>query len=378
MTDTALSLSPLIRYALQGLRRCWMPERGRYSHRYRLDGTLPANKSVPESDAFYTLNVLLGFSQLADDIRHGEIETAATYYASCEEAKKPRFAPYACGMAAWAGARLGLNPPGHVIDRINSFVASAGELSRLTAQDLGMLAAGATALAAADAARWRPVADLLAAHLRDHRRHPGSHLFGHRETGLRRSFSSFASQVYGTLALYLYGEAFGIEWAVRLANESVASIIALQGPRGEWGWFYEAASGRVVDFYEIYSVHQHGMAPAILHHAAQHGVVGARDALVKGFLWLFGNNEMGVSMLCPKEHLFYRSQFRRGEARAPWRRACRGIFNSLLRRSDEVARHRGLALRRECRSYELGWLLWSFGTVAAEYPELAARPEFAV
>src|SRR5262245_33593719 len=44
------------------------------------------------------------------------------------------------------------------------------------------------------------------------------------------------------------------------------------------------AQGTVVDFYEVYSVHQHGMAPAILHHAIRHGVAGAREALVKGFV----------------------------------------------------------------------------------------------
>ena len=135
--------------------------------------------------------------------------------------------------------------------------------------------------------------------------------------------------------------------------------------------------GRVVDFYEVYSVHQHGMAPAFLEHAARRGVEGAREALVKGFLWLFGDNEMNLSMLRPAEHLFYRSQLRSGESRSTWPRARRSLVNALTRRSDRPERHGRLELRRECRSYELGWILWSFGA-DTEYPQLAERPEFVV
>ena len=115
------------------------------------------------------------------------------------------------------------------------------------------------------------------------------------------------------LALYHFGEAFDRDWAVDLANQAATQVIALQGPRGEWGWFYYVPRAQVVDFYEIYAVHQHGMAPAFLHHAVAHGVPGAREALVKGFQWLFGDNEMGVSMLRPGERMFYRSQVREGE-----------------------------------------------------------------
>ena len=377
MPRSAASPSPLVSYALRGLRRCWMPEYGRYSHRCRLDGVTPENESIPESDAFYTLNVLLGFSRLAPGLRDREIDASATYYRCCGEASNPHFTPYACGMGLWAGATLGLSPPGALLDRAHRLVAADTELAKLTCQDIGMLLCGTAALAAADGHRWRPPADRLARALNERWRHPRTGLFAHRAAGLRRRFSSFASQVYGTLALYRYGEAFAADWAIGLADASAAAIIERQGRRGEWGWFYDAAAGRVVDFYEIYSVHQHGMAPAFLHHAVRRAVPGARAALVKGFLWLFGDNEMGVSMLRPAEHLFYRSQLRRGEDRRSWPRLRRSLESAAAHRSDRPDRHAGLELRRECRSYELGWILWSFGA-NAEYPELTERREFAV
>jgi hypothetical protein len=119
------------------------------------------------------------------------------------------------------------------------------------------------------------------------------------------------------------------------------------------------------------------MAPAFLHHAVEHGVPGAREALVAGFSWLFGNNEMGISMLRPEEHMFYRSQLRCGEESAARRRALRGAVNAALGRPDCVANHGALVLRRECRSYELGWILWSFGA-RHDYPELTHHNAFAV
>jgi hypothetical protein len=85
---------------------------------------------------------------------------------------------------------------------------------------------------------------------------------------------------------------------------------------------------------------------------------------------------MGVSMLRRSEHMFYRSQARDGELGSPWPRAARSIGNALLGRSDAVERHRGLVLRKECRSYELGWALWSFGG-RTDYRELTDRTEFA-
>jgi hypothetical protein len=371
----------LIGYALRGLRHCWMPERGRYSHIFRLDAPLPTNQSVPESDAFYTLNVLLGVSRLgdghlSDEQRANLPDFRQTYDGCVREAANPRFRPYAYGMALWAGARLGIAPPGLVAERVLALASQRRERERLTAQDVGMLVCGATALALADGGIWRPVAETLILHLREHYYNPATRLFYNEAVGVRRVFSSFASQVYSMLALYHYGEAFAADWAVDIANDAAQRIIALQGRRGEWPWFYYVPGGRIADFYEIYSVHQHGMAPAFLHHAVAHGVPGARDALVRGFRWLFGDNEMGVSMLLPAEGMFYRSQVRAGELDTAWPRVRRSITNAALRRDDAVERHHGLVLRQECRSYELGWILWSFGG-RTDYPELTDRPEFA-
>jgi hypothetical protein len=354
-----------------------MPDLGRYSHRFRFDVPGPANESIPDSDAFYTLNVLLGFSRLPGSADDYLPNIKGVYDGCCRSLGSESARFYMLGMALWTWARLNIEPPNSLIDRVKIVLASPRALRHATAQDIGMLVSGVTALALREGGQWRAAADTLVTHLREHYYDPVSHIFYNEAAGQRRRFSSFASQVYSILAFYQFGEALRRDWAIDLANTAAARIIALQGPRGEWGWFYYVPRAQIVDFYEIYSVHQHGMAPAFLHHSVQHGVPGAREALVKGFLWLFRNNEMGISMLRPNERMFYRSQARDGELDSSIPRVRRSIINAVRGRSDTVENYRRLMLRKECRSYELGWILWSFGA-RTDYAELTERAEFAV
>jgi len=203
-----------------------------------------------------------------------------------------------------------------------------------------------------------------------------SGLFYDAPAGSRRNFSSFATHTYLTLACFTYGEWSGDERALNLAKKCTAKLIELQGPQGEWPWFFYTPSGRVVDFYEVYSVHQGGMAPAFLAHAERHGVPGAREALVKGFKWILGHNQLNRSMLWKKEGLICRSQIRKGELDNKYKRAARAIGNAITGRSARLIDPSDLEVRLECRSYELGWILYSFGQ-RSDLSELQDHPEFA-
>src|SRR5215472_8525311 len=61
---TETGLTPLTRFALRGLERCWLAQRGCWSFAYHLDGRPNPNETRPPYDVFYTLNVLLGLSRL--------------------------------------------------------------------------------------------------------------------------------------------------------------------------------------------------------------------------------------------------------------------------------------------------------------------------
>lgn len=369
------SPAPLIRYATLGLRRCYMPRAGLWSHKYHLDGRAEPNESVPHSDGYYSLNVLLGFARNPEMIASEPYDLKAIFKTATGSLQLPRARIYAFGMALWAGAELGLEVPERALSMVRDFTADPSAAVHWTAQDIGLMLSGAIAQSRFNPA-WRGIAASLRDVILASYRAPRG-LFFDSGSGIRRHFASFASQVYCCLGLYHFGEAMGDPVAVAAANACVARLIALQGPRGEWPWFFVPRQGTVVDFYEVYSVHQHGMAPAILHHAIRHGVAGAREALVKGFIWLFGNNELGCTMLRPELHLFYRSQRRSGMSGSRAARVLRALSNAALHRCDEIgaARAAGRTLTLEMRSYELGWILWSFGG-RHDFPDLTGRAEF--
>jgi hypothetical protein len=355
--------SPLVNYALAGLQRCWLPEHGRWSHIHHLDGRDPPNESLPPSDVFYTLNVLLGMSRL-DEIPDS-INVSEIFRRNVRQLTRMPVAKYAFGMALWAAAELELDVPEDVVQHLNSLLEQES-WSEFRAQDLGMLLTGIVAQARKGRNEWHHLAGPLYCFLSE-RYHSESGLFFDAASGFRRRFASFATQTYLTIACYHYGEFAGNSEAIAMANACTRKLIALQGPRGEWPWFFDARYGRVLDFYEVYSVHQYGMAPALLECAERHGVREARAALIKGFKWVLGENQLGRSMLIPQLQLSIRSQVRKNELHTKNKRMLRAIRNAYLRRSSTLVDPAEVSLRLECRSYELGWILWSFG----QRPELS-------
>jgi hypothetical protein len=366
--------TPLSVYALAGLRHCWMPDHGMWSHKYHLDGRRPENDSVPHSDLYYSLNVLLGLSTVRAAWAGEPYDVPALFQSLCRLMPSRPVRNGAPGMALWAAAELDLDAPGLVADRLRPLVADASAAAGWTAQDLGLTVSGAAAQARRDPS-WRPLAEALARLLLERFRGAGV-LVRDSSQGLRRHFATFASQVYAALAFYHYGELAGHEPSLAAANAIAAKLIALQGPLGEWPWFYMPSTDRVLEAYEVYSVHQHGMAPAFLHHSVAHGVPGAREAILRGFEWIFGANQMQRSMLIPSLSLIYRSQARRGWQSRRAGRLARAAAAAATPVNPWTADPGALRLTQEMRSYEFGWLLWSFGG-RSDYPELTQRAEFA-
>ncbi|MDI4641732.1 hypothetical protein K9U39_12410 [Rhodoblastus acidophilus] len=350
--------SPLVNFALRGLEHCWLPEHGRWSHIYHLDGRASPNESLPHSDVFYTLNVLLGMSRVAE-IPEG-LDLREIFDRNARELTRLPVRKYAFGMALWASAELGFAIPDDVARAVRAILEDSDAWRDFHAQDLGMLLTGVVAQTRAGRDEWRPYAQPLFRFLQD-RYHGGAGLFFDTPYGLRRRFASFATQIYLAIACYQYGDLTGDVPAIAMASACAGKLIALQGPQGEWPWFFDAASGRVLDFYEVYSVHQYGMAPALLEWGERYGVPGAREALIRGFQWVFGRNQLGRSMLLRESGLSIRSQIRKDELQNKTPRMLRAVGNMLLGRSSGLIDSAGVGLRLECRSYELGWILWSFG-----------------
>jgi len=372
MTVLKPTNSPLVDYALAGLDRCWMPRDGSWSHIYHLDGRAVPNESVPHSDVFYTLNVLLGLARVPNV--PSSIDLDSIFQHNAARLITLPVSRYAFGMALWVASELELELPADVLQFVKAVLSDMAERKRFTAQDLGMILIGVVAQAKRDSQKWSELAGELFAYLVN-RYHSSSGLFFDSAFGLRRRFSSFATQTYLTLASYIYGEFASNVRSLEIADACAQKLISSQGPNGEWPWFFDSESGQVLDFYEVYSVHQYGMAPAFLEHAERRGIPGARSALIHGFNWVFGRNQLGVRMLVPELNLTVRSQVRKGELKTRKLRMVRAVGASVLRKPGSLIDPVNVELRLECRSYELGWILWSFGR-RTDLPELTHHNAF--
>jgi hypothetical protein len=366
--------APLIDFAIKGLEKCWLPSVGRWSHIYHLDGREQPNESVPESDLFYTLNVLLGMTRINQV--PANIDMKDIFRRNVIQLLEFPVPKYAFGMAMWTSGELNEALPAPVLIHIELMLADKRNWFAFSAQDLGMILIGVIAQAKyrPGPSPWAPLATALFNFLNEHY-YCRSNLFFNSPRGLRRYFASFATQTYLTLACYIYGEFANCRGAIELANSATRKLLELQGPSGEWPWFFDVPNGTVVDFYEVYSVHQYGMAPAFLQFAERLGVPEAHTALTKGFRWVFGENQMHRSMLMPAAGLSIRSQVRSGETRTKIFRVGRTVYHTIFGRASGLIDPAGLQLRLECRSYELGWILWSFGK-RSDLPELTHHSAF--
>ena len=77
-----------------------------------------------------------------------------------------------------------------------------------------------------------------------------------------------------------------VDWhrvdGARLTTDTV--ICELQGPDGQWWWHYDTRTGKVVEGYPVYSVHQDSMAPMALLDLEDAGGPQHSEAITRGLV----------------------------------------------------------------------------------------------
>lgn len=183
----------------------------------------------------------------------------------------------------------------------------------------------------------------------------------------RAHVSCFADQTYPLQALArAHASGDGDEEALAAADACAARICALQGEGGQWWWHYDARTGAVVEGYPVYSVHQHAMAPTALFDLADAGGTDFGAAIRTGLRWMTDVPELAGSahrepLVLDELGVTWRKVFRGDPKKAV--RAARGLGTRLvphlrLRPLDRM--YRPLAVDRECRPYEFGWMLYAW------------------
>jgi hypothetical protein len=186
----------------------------------------------------------------------------------------------------------------------------------------------------------------------------GEHgLFGHMARwhswagAVRGHLGSFADQVYPIFALAHYSEVFNRKEARENALRCAHAICRLQGPLGQWWWHYDSVTGRVVQHYPVYSVHQHGMAPMALQALQEICAADFRAPINNGLGWLSGANELHQNLEDADAGVAWRC------IQPPKLSSYAGGVRALMGKELPLV---GLYTLYECRPYELGWLLYAF------------------
>jgi hypothetical protein len=146
------------------------------------------------------------------------------------------------------------------------------------------------------------------------------------------------------------------------ARRAAGVLLGLQLADGGWPWLYDVERARLVERYEVYSVHQHGMAPMALDELGTlSGEPRYTAAAQAGLPW---RNQLGRSIFVPETGMTHRSIRRR----RPFDRA-RLVVDVAGAATGRSPGRAGWALEtnRSCRPFELGWLIEAWGSREPEY-----------
>jgi hypothetical protein len=230
----------------------------------------------------------------------------------------------------------------------------------LALQDLCWLLWGASAAARSGVAGAEPLAHELFALLDSAYVDRDSLLARHSLSRYRSRIVSFGGTVYFLRATYEYAALSGTTRPQQLFQQGLRTVLALQGPQGEWPWMVSVRNGIPLDFYPVFGVHQDSMAMLFLLPALDESLADVADAIQTSLAWSRGANELGEPMYGRDFFFAYRS-IRRSEPFFRKRRYLRSLARAVSDRPGGRTRPQRLMVNRECRSYHLGWILYVWG-----------------
>lgn len=314
---------------------------GAFCFEVRAPGLRPEGRSLR-----YTLICTLGLQRARGAGMDVPVDPSELLRLVIDEMGAPEIGVGDLGLLLWADARAGGKWRDKIAFRLHGRVGAG--FPDLEGLELSWVVIGA-AEGGADLLLDEALARQLA------RVDQASGLFRHRDSGRRARFPNFATQIYGVLALAIAAR-HGRGHALTPARRAADRLLGLQREDGGYPWIFDARSGRVVEPYEVYSVHQDAMAPmAMLELSEVSGDERYRDAALRGLDWVFGANELGRPMFDRDAGILYRSIRRR-----------RGLDRGLLYANTALAlagragiaqSGGGLEINPTDRPYHLGWVL---------------------
>ncbi len=295
--------------AMDALPRMYRPEEGLFGFTLRRRNGSNVLEGISRR---YTAIVLIALAGEPIEAS-GEVLRGADrekIYGSLAEAATRAEDPGEVALTLWAGRLLGHPRAAMVLERLRAMQPADGPISTVE------LAWSLTALtvpgsAAGDEALARRIADRLMGSFRE-----VSGLFPHHPVGVRPArFRShvccYADVVYPIQALSYYYRACGDKRAIGMARKCAERMCQMQGPRGQWWWHHDIRTGRVVERFPVYAVHQDAMGPMALFALRGAGGKDYSEAVERSVRWLYEPPEMAGSLIDVPAGVIWRKVARR-------------------------------------------------------------------
>ncbi|MCG3112827.1 MAG: hypothetical protein MCM46_13505 [Candidatus Manganitrophus sp. SB1] len=365
------TVRPLIELSIKGLERMWMKDQGLFCFTVR-DGQ---NGPAPEGVSLrYTAITLLGLHRAATNGWPVPLDLKSILRQTIDAAPTTRNIG-TLALILWAGAALTQKVDPKVEAAIRShgpFYQEAGNGVYATTELAWLLIAmieAAEITTGAERHRFEETAH-LAYRLLKRNFNSRSSLFAFSTQlssswtrPLRSRLGFFDGQVYGIYSFAQYARHFSDGEALSHAKHCAERICDFQGGRGEWAWHYNALRGKMVDRYPVYAVHQHGMAPLALKGLSEISTGDYRVEITRGLRYLFGENPLGFQFVDEAHSVIWRSMKRRSPmAKAIYINKVASFVGPTgwISALDHPSL---MMIDRECRPYELGWLLFAFSDI---------------
>jgi len=381
MIQTSLSGHPIVSDVVQKLRtlainslaRMYLPEQSLFAFRLRKNGQGDVLEGISRR---YTATALIGLAGESADVvkeilgHHSLEDVCAGLLERVEatddmgEVALTAWAAHAIGHAnaSRATKALRMMSPGQ---RPYCTVELAWALTALVMDGTDMTQADSVAQALFSA--FSETSDIF-------RRWPAGQVvpklpafvsgLGDRLPGLRTHVSCFADFVYPVQALSHYHRATGHARAGEVASRCARRMCQLQGQDGQWWWHFDIRTGRVIERYPVYSVHQDSMAPMALKAVTKACGHDYSDAIEKGLQWLVDPPEATGSLLDEHRSVIWRKVARRGPGKlVRGLQATASCLHSRLRAPGVDVLFPPISVDYESRPYHMGWILhaWPAG-----------------
>lgn len=355
-----LDLKELLELAVGGLVRMFDPEPKLFCNRLSLTSTGLVREGYSHR---YTIISLLGLRQL----EHSGVPSPIDIKSALQNLLKDRSWIQSAGdlgLLLWLCAEAAPEDLGRICltSDLKMALSRFPDASNGRTMELAWLLSG---LAHAVLARVDVRSDLtnltakIYSLIRDGQGRSG--LFGHltaRKTFagvIRGRIGSFADQVYAIYALARLAQAYEFRDPLELARKCAHAICELQGPLGQWWWHYDSQSGKTVQRYPVYAVHQGGTAPMALFALEEAGGGDFTHAINRGLRWITGKNELKCDLRDSSGHAIWTGIHPKANSRA-----CLGELLTWLGLSSDGFSTHALTIKTECRPCNFGWLLYAY------------------